>query len=76
MFERTQGERWRDLFLRNCDHRWQAWQRDEIIGGYLWEQDLYGWRDMHRCALHGFAGIVFAHCCTARARRNSSREHA
>lgn len=60
VYERTHDERWRELFLRNCDQLWQSWQYNEAIGGYLWSQDLYGHRDQHLCALHGLAGIVFA----------------
>jgi Lanthionine synthetase C-like protein. len=59
LWERTQEDRWRDLFLANVEHVWQRWNWDEQAQCYLWTQDLYGRVRQLLGAGHGFAGNVY-----------------
>ena len=56
MFERTAEARWRDLWLRLFEELWRTWEHDPELGCHLWTQDLYGVREQHVGALHGFPG--------------------
>lgn len=56
----TGAPHWRDLFLRNVDALWQAWERHDDVGAWLWTQDLYGRRPRLLGAGHGFVGNVYA----------------
>lgn len=57
--EATGDPRWADLVRRAADALESELSWDAEVGGWLWEQDLYG-RRMHMLgAGHGFAGNVF-----------------
>lgn len=58
MFERTGEARWKDLYLRIFEGLWRTWERDEELDCHLWTQDLYGVREKHVGALHGFPGTL------------------
>ena len=59
MWERTEDERWRDLFLDLIERLWRDWDYAPDVNGYLWTIDLYGRRSRMMSALHGLPGIVF-----------------
>ncbi|RQP23014.1 lanthionine synthetase C family protein [Piscinibacter terrae] len=59
LWQMTQEERWRNLFLRNVDYLWETWHFDEQAQCHLWTQDLYGKTVQYLGAGHGFAGNVY-----------------
>lgn len=59
MFEWTAEERWKNLFLRNCEQLLQELEFDTDSHSHLWTQNLYGHSVKLLGAVHGFAGNVF-----------------
>jgi len=57
MWQRTQEERWRALWLESAERLWSEWGADEED---LWTQRLYGQVRRFLGPAHGFAGNVLA----------------
>ena len=60
MFERTQEDRWADLYRRMFESLWALMEYDDARGIWAWRHDLYGKRDRRVGALHGFAANALA----------------
>jgi lantibiotic modifying enzyme len=59
LWEQTGEQRWKNLFLQNCEQLWQDLEYAEEARCYLWAQSLYGYAAKLIGAVHGFAGNVF-----------------
>lgn len=59
LWEATDEERWRALFLENVEHVWANWAFDPKANCHLWTQNLYGKSVQYLGAGHGFAGNVY-----------------
>ncbi len=59
LWQATEEERWRDLFLGNVEQVWRTWLFDEPAQCHLWTQDMYGKVVQYLGAGHGFAGNVY-----------------
>jgi lantibiotic modifying enzyme len=60
MWEWTQEERWRDLFLQNADYLWVTWQYAPECNCFLWTQNLYGAVRKLTGPAHGYVGNLYA----------------
>lgn len=60
MLEATDEARWAELFRSAAEILWSQMHRAEgFEDAWVWTQDLYGRRDVHLGAGHGFAGNVY-----------------
>jgi hypothetical protein len=59
LWQATQEQRWRSLFLDNVERLWRTWLFDDAAQCHLWTQDLYGSVVQYLGAGHGFAGNVY-----------------
>lgn len=60
MAEATGESRWHRLLQRAATELFEQMVHDERLGGWLWQQELYGRKVRYLGAGHGFAGNAFA----------------
>lgn len=59
MHEATGERRWAQLFGESADVLWDSWYFDEVLGAWIWRQDLYGTQVPYVGAGHGWAGNLY-----------------
>ncbi len=60
LYEKTSEEKYLKKILRLAQALITSWTFDEVLGCYLWTQNLYGKTSQLLGSVHGFAGNVFA----------------
>lgn len=54
----TGDDRWKVLYLESADHLLNTWRRDDSVGAWLWQQQLWGRTHRMLGACHGAMGAL------------------
>lgn len=58
LFQRTQDERWADLFRESADVLWSQLHWSDNHACHYWNQDMYGQQSTYLDGVHGFVGTA------------------